>query len=171
MRAGLDMGEDENYADALRLSDMFAAIDDCAAPVIASVQGAALGGGSGLVAACDIVIAAADAIFGFTEVRLGIVPAVISPFVLRKIGQSHARSLFTTGERFGTARALTIGLIHEIAAPHELGAAVDRKIGDMLLSGPQATRVAKPIARSVPTLDAAQARVWTAKTIAARRAS
>src|SRR5690242_3743694 len=97
MRAGLELGEQENYADALRLSDMFAALESCASPVIARVQGAALGGGSGLIAACDMVVAADDALFGFTEVRLGIVPAVISPFVLRKIGQTHARALFTTG--------------------------------------------------------------------------
>jgi methylglutaconyl-CoA hydratase len=171
MRAGLELGEAENYADALRLSDMFASIDECALPVIARVQGAALGGGSGLIAACDIVVAADDAVFGFTEARLGIVPAVISPFVLRKIGQSHARALFTTGERFDAARALHIGLVHVVVPYHDLHAAVQKKIEDVLACGPHATRVAKTIARTVSSLGPEEAREWTARTIAARRAS
>jgi methylglutaconyl-CoA hydratase len=171
MRAGLELGETENYGDALRLSDMFAAIEECAAPVVARVHGAALGGGSGLIAACDIVVAADDAIFGFTEARLGIVPAVISPFVLRKIGQSHARALFTTGERFDAARALHIGLVHVVVPYHDLHAAVEKKIEDVLACGPEATRVAKMIARTVPALGPDQARDWTARTIATRRAS
>lgn len=171
MRSGLDLGEEENYADALLLSDMFAAIENCAIPVIARVHGAALGGGSGLIAACDIVIAASDAVFGFTEAKLGIVPAVISPFVLRKIGQSHARALFTTGERFAAARAAAIGLVHEVVPVEALDAAVQKKIEEILSCGPQATRVAKKIARTVPGLDADQARVWTARTTASIRAS
>jgi len=171
MRAGLELGETENYEDALRLSDMFAAIDQCAVPVVARVQRAALGGGSGLIAACDIVIAADDAIFGFTEARLGIVPAVISPFVLRKIGQSHARALFTTGERFDAARALLIGLVHAVVPYPDLHAAVEKKIEHVLACGPEATRVAKTIARTVPALAPEEAREWTARTIAARRAS
>ena len=171
MRAGLELGEKENEADALRLADMFASIDDCPVPVIARVQGAALGGGSGLVAACDIVIAASDVAFGFTEVRLGIVPAVISPFVLRKIGQSHARALFATGERFGAARALAIGLIHEVVEEHELDEAVDRKVEAILASGPRAVRLAKQIARTVGAKGAAEARSWCAATTAVRRAS
>jgi methylglutaconyl-CoA hydratase len=171
MRAGLALGEDENYADALRLSDMFSSIERCAVPVVARVQGAALGGGSGLVAACDIVVAAVDAVFGFTEARLGIVPAVISPFVLRKIGQSHARALFTTGERFDAARACAIGLVHEVVPTHDLDAVVDRKVTEILACGPQAARVAKEIARSVSAMRSDEARAWTARTIAARRAS
>ena len=171
MRAGLDLGEKENEADALRLSDMFASIDRCAAPVIARVHGAALGGGSGIVAACDIVIAADDAVFGFTEARLGIVPAVISPFVLRKIGRSHARALFLTGERFDSARALRIGLVHEAVPAAGLDAAVARTIDAILACGPQATRVAKTIVRTVSMMSAEEARAWTAQTIAKRRAS
>jgi len=171
MRASLDLGEAENEADARRLSAMFAAIDGCAPPVVARVHGAALGGGSGLVAACDIVIAADDALFGFTEARLGIVPAVISPFVLRKIGQSQARALFVTGERFDAARAARIGLVHEVVPVAQLDAAVDRTIAAILECGPQATRVAKTIARSVQGMSADEARAWTAKTIARLRAS
>ena len=171
MRAGLDLGEEENEADALRLSDMFAAVDACAVPLIAKVQGAALGGGSGLVAVCDIVVAAVDAVFGFTEARLGIVPAVISPFVLRKIGQSHARALFVTGERFDAGRALLIGLVHEVVPSHELHVATERKVEEILACGPEATRVAKTIARTIETMSPEEARAWTARTTAQRRAS
>jgi len=171
MRAGLDLGEKENEADALRLSDMFASIDRCAAPVVARVHGAALGGGSGIIAACDIVVAADDAVFGFTEARLGIVPAVISPFVLRKIGQSHARALFMTGERFDAARALRIGLVHDVVPPAGLDAAIARIIEAILACGPQAARVAKTIVRTVSMMSAEEARAWTAQTIAKRRAS
>jgi len=171
MRAGLDLGEDENYHDALRLSDMFASIDGCASPVIAKVHGAALGGGSGLIAACDIVVSADDALFGFTETKLGIVPAVISPFVIRKIGLTHARALFATGERFGASRALQIGLVHEVVPYADLHGAVQKKIDELLMTGPQASRVAKQIAQTVGRMAADEARTWTARTIAARRAS
>ena len=171
MRAGLDLGESENEADALRLADMFASIEDCPVPVIARVHGAALGGGSGLITACDIVVAATDSLFGFTEVRLGIVPAVISPFVLRKIGQSHARALFVTGERFNASRALSIGLVHEVVDAGALDAAVQQKIDGILAAGPEAVRVAKRIARTVGAMSADEAREWTAATTAARRAA
>jgi methylglutaconyl-CoA hydratase len=171
MRSSLELSRAENHADALRLSDMFAAIDDCAAPVIARVQSAALGGGAGLIAVCDIVIAADDAIFGFTEAKLGIVPAVISPFVLRKIGAGHARALFTTGERFGVARALRIGLVHHAVPAAELDAAVDATLKEVLACGPQATRTAKVIARTVPAFEKREAREWTAATTAERRSS
>lgn len=171
MRAGLDLGEEDNYQDALRLSDMFSAIENCAAPVIAKVHGAALGGGSGLVAACDIVVAADDVVFGFTEVKLGIVPAVIGPFVLRKIGQSHARALFTTGERFGAERALRIGLVHHVVHYDALHVTLAKIVDEMLTCGPSAIRVAKHIAQSVGGMPPGEARTWTAKTTAKRRAS
>ena len=103
---------------------MLEAIDTCPAPVVTAVQGHALGGGCGLVACSDIVIAAPDAVFAFSEVKLGIIPAVISPYALRKIGEAHARRLFVTGERFDAATALRIGLVSEVA--EDLGAAVDR---------------------------------------------
>src|ERR1700751_3672743 len=105
MRSSIDLSYEENVADALRLRELLDAIDGCPAPVVAYVQGHALGGGAGLVACCDVAVAAPDAVFGFTEVKLGIVPAVISPFVLRKIGVSAARELFLTGARFGASRA------------------------------------------------------------------
>ncbi len=171
MQASLTWSADENFDDALRLSHMFRAIDDCPVPVLASVHGAALGGGAGLLAACDIVIAADDAIFGFTEVKLGIVPAVISPFTLRKIGESNARALFATGERFDAARAQRIGLVHEVVPATLLDASVQKKIEEALGAGPQAARTAKEIAKRVAGMPMAEAQPWTARRIAERRAS
>src|SRR5438093_7382318 len=111
-RSAIDLSLDENVEDALRLNRMCETIDHCPAPVVARVQGYALGGGSGLVACADVVVAAPDATFGFTEVRLGIIPAVISPFVLARIGPGAARRFFLTGERFDANTALRIGLVH-----------------------------------------------------------
>src|SRR5438132_6308227 len=122
-RASIDLTFDENVDDALKLYRMLEAVDSCAAPVVARVQGYALGGGSGLVACADIAIAAPDATFGFTEVRLGIIPAVISPFVLPRLG-AHARRYFMTGERFDAATAVRIGLVEAVAA--DLDDAVDQ---------------------------------------------
>ena len=126
-RSSIDLSYDENVEDAMRLFRMLEAIDTCPAPVVCLVQGYALGGGSGLVACADIAVARPDAVFGFTEVRLGIIPAVISPFVLPKIG-SAARRYFLTGERFGAEVALRIGLVHEVSEdPDE--ALVDHRRG------------------------------------------
>jgi methylglutaconyl-CoA hydratase len=144
-RASIDLSFDENVEDARRLHAMMDAVDSCPAPVVARVQGFALGGGSGLVACADVVVAAPDATFGFTEVRLGIIPAVISPFVFAKIGAAAARRLFLTGERFDAETALRIGLVHEVVA--DLDAAVARLVGEILQSGPEATRAAKRLAR------------------------
>lgn len=171
MRAALDLDQQQNYADALRLSDLFAAIDDCPIPTLAKVQGAALGGGAGLVAVSDIVIAAEDALFGFTEAKLGIVPAVISPFVLRKIGPSHARALFPTAQRFHAERALRIGLVHEVVPPVQLDASVESTLRELASSSPSAARLAKQIAKTVGTLAPADARTWTAERIAEQRVS
>src|SRR5438477_2596667 len=117
--------EEENLRDATAMSRMFAAIDALPVPVIGRVQGAALGGGAGLAAVCDIVVADADALFGFTETKLGILPAVISPFALAKIGRSAARELFLTGARFSAARAKDIGLVHRVVPTAELDSTVD----------------------------------------------
>src|SRR6266513_395765 len=134
-RSAIDLSYDENVEDALRLYRMLAAVDSCPAPVVARVQGYALGGGSGLVACADVVVAAPDATFGFTEVRLGIIPAVISPFVFAKIGTGAARRFFLTGERFDAQAALRIGLVHEVVP--ELDDAVQRIVGEILKSGPE----------------------------------
>src|SRR5205814_6688287 len=113
-RAALDLTYDENVEDAFRLYRMLETIDGCPAPVVARIHGFALGGGSGLAACADVALAAQDAVFGFSEVKLGIIPAVISPFVLPRIGPA-ARRYFLTGERFDAQTALRIGLVHEVA--------------------------------------------------------
>ena len=143
-RAAIDLSYDENVEDAMRLYRMMEAIDGCPAPVVGRVQGYALGGGSGLVACCDVAIAAPDAVFGFPEVKLGIVPAVITPFVLPRIGAA-ARRYFLTGERFGAEAALRIGLVQEVA--DDLDGAVERVVAELLTSGPQAAREAKKLVR------------------------
>ena len=163
MRASVDLTLDENVADANALRRMLEAIDACPAPVVARAQGYALGGGAGLVAAADIGIAARDAVFAFSEVKLGIIPAVISPFALSKIGPGAARRYFLTGERFDAETALRIGLVHEVA--DDLDAAVDRVLGELLSAGPHAARWAKRLVRERP--DGPE----TARWIAERRAS
>jgi methylglutaconyl-CoA hydratase len=163
MRASVDLSQDENVADANALRRMLEAIDGCPAPVVARVQGYALGGGAGLVATADIAVAAPDAVFAFSEVKLGIIPAVISPFALAKIGPSAARRYFLTGERFDAETALRIGLVHEIA--DDLDAAVERVVEELLSAGPHAVRWAKRLIRERP--DGPE----TARWIAERRAS
>jgi methylglutaconyl-CoA hydratase len=147
-RSAIDLSYDDNVEDAMRLFGMMKAIDDCPAPIVARIQGYALGGGSGVAAAVDVGIAAEDAVFGFSEVKLGIVPAVFSPFGLPKLGDSAARRYFLTGERFDAPTALRIGLVHEVSA--DLDGAVERVVGELLTSGPQAVREAKRLIRLRP---------------------
>jgi methylglutaconyl-CoA hydratase len=146
-RSAIDLSYDENVEDALRLYRMLEAIDSCPAPVVARIQGHSLGGGSGVTACVDIAIAAEDAEFGFSEVKLGIIPAVISPFVLPRIGAA-ARRYFLTGERFGADVALRIGLVSEIT--DDLDGAVERVVGELVTAGPEATREAKRLVRDQP---------------------
>jgi methylglutaconyl-CoA hydratase len=148
-RSAIDLSYDENVEDAMRLYGMMEAIDGCPAPVVARVQGYALGGGSGVVACCDVAIAGEDAVFGFSEVNLGIIPAVISPFVVPRIGAGAARRYFLTGERFDARTALRIGLVHEVRG--DLDAAVDQVVAELLTSGPEAAREAKRLVRERPT--------------------
>jgi methylglutaconyl-CoA hydratase len=145
----VSFSREENVIDASRLALMYQVIDTLPVPVIARVHGAALGGGAGLAAVADIVVASDDAVFGFTEVKLGIVPAVISPYVLRKIGASAARELFLTGARFSAARAREIGLVHHVVTAEQLDARVNEIAGDLLTSGPHAMAVAKDLIRQV----------------------
>jgi methylglutaconyl-CoA hydratase len=147
-RSAIDLSYDENVQDALRLYRMLDTLDSCPAPVVARIHGYALGGGSGLVCCTDVAIAAEDAVFGFSEVRLGIVPAVVSPFVLPRIGTAAARRLFLTGERFDATTALRIGLVHAIAADPD--AAVEAVLADLRAGGPEATRAAKRLIRERP---------------------
>lgn len=169
MRGALELGFDENVEDAKKMSRMFRAIDRCAKPVIGRIHGAALGGGAGLTAVCDIAIAGEETLFGFTEVKLGIIPAVISPFVLAKIGESHARALFLTGERFDAAHALKIGLVHEVVAAGALDAAVDRVVKEILNAGPSAVEAAKALVHSVRATSYDDSLDLTARAIARQR--
>ncbi len=169
MRGSLDLSRGENLADARRMSEMFRAIDRCSKPVIGQIHGAALGGGAGLAAVCDIVIASDETIFGFTETKLGIIPAVISPFVLAKIGAGNARALFLTGERFDAARAQRIGLVHEVVPIADLERAIARVSDELLSAGPQAVAAAKRLIVSVSESDYEQSKTLTSEAIAAQR--
>jgi len=148
MRNSIELSYEENVADARRLRKMLETIDSCPAPVVTRVHGHALGGGCGLVACSDIVIAAPDTQFAFSEVKLGIIPAVISPYALAKIGASAARRYFVTGERFDAATALRIGLVHEVAA--DLDAAVSAIVAELRTAGPEAARHAKKLVLERP---------------------
>lgn len=170
MRAAVGLSAADNERDAAAMQAMFVAIDRCPAPVIARVQGAALGGGMGLCAASDIVVATADAAFGFTETRLGIIPAVISTFVLPKIGPSHARALFATGQRFDAQRAQRIGLVHEVV-PDEpaLDARIAELTDELRRAGPEASRAAKALVADLAELPESEARAEAVRRIARQR--
>ena len=172
MRSAIGLSVDDNERDAAAMQAMFDAIDTCPVPVIARVQGAAIGGGMGLCAVSDIVVATADATFGFTETKLGIIPAVISTFVLPKIGESHARALFATGNRFSAERAMRIGLVHEVVDDET---ALDGRIAELLdevrSAGPEATRQAKALVGDVRGYPLTEARVEMVRRIARRRST
>ncbi len=178
--AGADVGwmrragaysREENEADAQRMARMLRAIDSCPRPVIALAHGAAIGGGVGLVAAADIAIAAEGTIFSLAEVRLGILPSVISPYVLRAIGPRFARDVFLTGERFDANEAARMGLVHRVVPASELEAAGAAKVASLLQSGPEAVGVAKRLIEQVTGMNPEDALALTARTIAERRAS
>ncbi len=162
---------DENVRDARAMARMFEALDRLPIPLIGRIQGAALGGGAGLAAVCDIVVAAEDAVFAFTEVKLGIVPAVISPFVLAKIGRSAARELFLTGGRFSAERAKAIGLVHAVADAGEIDRLVAKYVNDLATSAPGAVAAAKQLIAEVATRTPASATEYTIDAIAERRVS
>jgi methylglutaconyl-CoA hydratase len=162
---------DENQRDATAMSRMFAALDELPVPMVGRVQGAALGGGAGLAAVCDIVVADEQALFGFTEVKLGILPAVISPFALAKIGRSAARELFLTGARFSAAHAKAIGLVHAVVPAVDLDAAVERYVQELLTAGPEAVAAAKALIPNVWARTLDEAMPLTTRAIAERRVS
>jgi methylglutaconyl-CoA hydratase len=178
--AGADIGwmskaiaytHSENLSDAEDLARMLERLDALPLPMIARIQGTALGGGVGLAAVCDIAIAADDAVFALSEVKLGILPAVVAPYVLRKIGVSAARELFLTGRPFGAARAKEIGLVHEVVPAGELGTASDAIVAALLTSAPEAVEVAKRLIGQVAGMKPDEAMPVTVRTIAERRAS
>lgn len=171
MKRMVSYGEEENRRDAGALARMFLAVDSCPKPVVGRVHGAALGGGAGLVAVCDVAVCAEGTLLGTTEVRLGIVPAVISPFVVRKIGESQARRWFLTGERFSAAEALRAGLVHAVVPEDGLDAEVDRVLDALLAGGPEALAASKDLAKRMGRLPLDEALGEAAGVIAARRAS
>ena len=172
MRAAAALDVEANEQDAMAMADMFETIDTCPVPVVARVHGAALGGGMGLCAVADLVIAESGTKFGFTETRIGILPAVISPFVVAKIGESEARALFPGGRRFDAVRAQRIGLVHEVVeGDAALDAAVEAAVADVLAAGPTAARAAKSIIREIRGLGHGSAKWHTARVIARQRTS
>ncbi len=178
--AGADIGymqrlgafdHDQNMEDARRLSDLFLAISSCTKPVIAQVHGAAIGGGVGLVSAADIVIAAEGTKFALTEVRLGILPAVISPFVLRRLGPAACRRLFLTGERFEARAAQALGLVDQVVAPEDLESAVGNTVENIRRGGPSAQAASKRLLDEIANLSIQEAVVRTPEYIARQRAT
>jgi methylglutaconyl-CoA hydratase len=145
----LGFSHEQNLADARKAAQMFLALDSMPVPLIGRIHGAALGGGSGLAAVCDVVLAAYDAVFGFTEVVLGILPAMISPYVVRKIGLSAARELCLSGTRFSAARAREVGLVHEVVSAERLDLAVDKYAQQFRRAAPSAVAATKALLSKV----------------------
>ena len=167
----VEFSHEENLRDAYAMATMFRALDTLPIPLIGRIQGAALGGGTGLAAVCDIVVAAEDALFGFTEAKLGILPAVISPFAVAKIGQSAARELFLTASRFTAERAREIGLVHAIVPEADLDARIGMFVRDLCSSAPAAVSAAKALIAQVAGQPPSEVSGLTAETIATRRVS
>jgi methylglutaconyl-CoA hydratase len=161
----------ENLSDAEDLARMLERLDTLPVPVVGRVHGAALGGGVGVMAICDLVVAAADSVFALSEVKLGIIPAVISPYVIRKIGVSASRELFLTGSRFSAARAHEIGLVHEVVPAEGLDDAVERRLRDVMEAGPQAIAAAKALIREIAGEHPNDVIGFTTNSIAAQRVS
>jgi methylglutaconyl-CoA hydratase len=169
MRRSLDLTAEENQADAERLAALFETIDACPRPTIARVNGAAYGGGVGLIAACDVAIATEGATFAFTEVRLGIAPAVIAPYVLRRIGEGHTRALFLTAARFDARRAREIGLVQRVVVTDDLDTAVAEQVALIRAAAPGAIAATKGLIRQLRGLDATEACGATSALIARLR--
>ena len=162
---------EENVRDATTAARMFNALDRLSIPIVGRIHGAALGGGAGLAAVCDIVVADERTVFGFTEVKLGIVPAIVSPYVLAKIGPSAARELFLTGMRFDAARAKEIGLVHAVVAADQMDRTVEDYVQEILSAAPEAVAAAKALLKEVAGRPAQDTIELTAETLAARRVS
>lgn len=169
MRDSIGYSRQQNVEDATRLALMLQVIARCDKPVVCRVQGLAIGGALGLISAADYVVAASNTKFAFSEVKLGLVPAVISPFVLRRIGPGHARALFITGERFDAERALCCGLVHVVVEQDELDAEIDRVVGELLTAAPDAITIAKHLVDDVTYRAPREMLMHTAETIASKR--
>jgi len=171
MSKAIGYTREENRRDAEDLARMLETLNTLPVPLIARVHGAALGGGAGLIAVCDIVVAADDATFGFSEVKLGIIPSVISPYVIDKIGVSAARALFLTGVRFSARRARRLGLVHDVVANGELDETIDAHLKEVFTAGPQAIAAAKALIREVSGSRTADVIGLTTSRIAEQRVS
>lgn len=169
MRAMGQATLDENRASAREMAGLFETIDQCPKPVVAKVHGAALGGGCGLVCAVDIAVAGPKAVFGFTEIRVGILPAVISPFAIRRLGESQARARFLTGSRFDAREAFRIGMVHALA--DDLDAEVDRTLDALLQGAPLAQAQCKELVRAVTALPRTAQLDYTVEQATASRAA
>ena len=167
----VDYSREDNIRDATRMAEMFLAFDTLPAATVGRIHGAALGGGAGLTAVCDIAVADSEAVFGFTETKLGILPAVISPYVLPKIGPSAARELFLTGMRFSATRAREIGLVHAVVGANDLDAAVGRYVDELLSASPTGVAAAKTLISRVWGRSPGDAIGFTAEAIAGQRVS
>lgn len=172
MQKMIDYDEKENMQDAYKLSNLLHQLNTLNKPTIAEIQGSAFGGGVGLIACCDIAIAAEPAQFGFTEVKLGLIPAVISPFVLHAIGERMTRRYFLTGERFSSEAAYTMGLIHEVVPIYDLHDRTNSIIKEILHNGPQAISSAKSLIQAFQQIDIDNSvRAETSQLIAKMRVS
>ncbi len=169
MRDTADFTFEENLADGRAIFELMLAVDSCPKAVVGRINGAAIGGGAGLVACCDIAVAVDRAKFAFSEVRLGIVPAVISPFVVAKIGVANSRELFLTGERFLAPQAAQIGLVQHVVAEETLDEKVNERVEQLLMAAPGAQADAKQLIRTVAYQAKAEMRDYTAELIANRR--
>jgi len=171
MRAAADYDFEQNVADGQAIFDLMQIVDTCPKPVVGRINGAAIGGGVGLVSCCDIAVAVERAKFGLSEARLGILPAVISPFVLAKIGEGNGRELFMTGERFDAHHARRIGLVQHVVAEADLDSVVDERVQQLLQAAPGAQAAAKKLIHTVATQPKIEMRDYTSRLIAERRAS
>jgi methylglutaconyl-CoA hydratase len=171
MRRAASFSEEENVRDAAAAAALWRTVAECPKPVVARVHGNAFGGGAGLVAASDIGVAAESAMFGFTEVRLGLLPATVAPHVVEKIGPGRALPLFLMGERFDAQRALAIGLVHQVVPQEQLDVAVGAVVDQLLAAGPNALRICKELVRRVASADRSRIDEYTAALIASARAA
>jgi len=171
MRGVIKQSFEENLAESNALADLFYAVYTCRRPVIGRINGAAIGGGTGFVAVCDIAIAARSAKFSFSEVKIGVVPACIGPYVVKKMGEGKARELFITGERMNGDRAYEVGLVNRVVDDDQLDQAVDDLVKSVLSSGPEAVAMAKRLVSAVPGMTPEQFKPFTAEMIAKLRVS
>lgn len=171
MKKMKNYSEEENFKDSLNLSKLFQVLNNCKKPVIGKINGHALGGGVGLVSCCDYVISSSEAMFGLTEVRLGLIPAVISPFVMAKMGESNARAYFMSGERFVATKAMQMNLVHEVVDKSLLDEATDKIIKSFLLAGPKAQIIAKNLIFENKRQSSEKVYEYTCKLIAKTRNS